>query len=174
MTTEHVNDHEPAAEPEDFDLEAWLAGARPPERSVTVYGRADLVADLEALEAEYDVARSTDRRLSGPAATIRTRIRQARAELEASRLTVRVAGLPRETLLEHSKLADVTEVDLAVKQVSAGAVRPVMTEAQARALLDRIGWGQFRGIVDAVWEASTNKQVTAPFSRATSDDTTGS
>lgn len=157
-----------------FDFEAWLSGARPPERSVTVYGRADLVADLEALNAAYEAERegSTDRRLGGTGSGLAAQIRDLRAELESSRLTVRVRGLPREDILDMAKAKDATEVDLAVRQVAAGSVYPTMNEAAARTLLERIGWGQFRSIADAVWDASTNKQVTAPFSRAISDGTT--
>lgn len=165
-------------EPADFDLEAWLAGARPPERSVTVYGRADLVADLEALDAAYEAARgaSTDRRLVGAGSDLARLIQEKRAEMEASRLTIRVRGLERETVREQAEQAtkDTTDEEVAVRQIAAAAVQPRMTEDQARRLLARIGWGQFRSISDAVWEASTNKQVTAPFSRAISETTTES
>lgn len=39
-----------------FDIDAWLDEAAPPQRSVTVYGRADLVAQLEDLIADRDKA----------------------------------------------------------------------------------------------------------------------
>lgn len=156
-----------------FELDEWLAGARPPERAITVYGRADLVADLEALDADYEAARSAgDRRLGGPADDIRQRMRALRAEMESSRLTVRVRGLDRDTILGHAERFkdDEDEVAVSVAQVAAAAVSPRMSEDQARRLMERIGWGQFRSIADVVWETSTRKQVTVPFSRATSDD----
>jgi hypothetical protein len=161
--------------PANFDLEAWLSGARPPERAVTVYGRADLVATLEELEAEYDAARTTDRRLGGPADDLRRRIREVREELESSRLTIRVRSLDRDTQNEHverfQSTEGITEADMAVVQIAAAAVAPRMTEEQAVRLMDRIGWGQFRSLADAVFRVSTDKTVTVPFSRAASEDT---
>lgn len=35
--------------PEDFDFAAWLEGVRPTRRAVTLYQRADVIAELEAL-----------------------------------------------------------------------------------------------------------------------------
>jgi hypothetical protein len=37
---------------EEIDVAAWLDGAKRTERSVTVYARADLLADIDKLEAE--------------------------------------------------------------------------------------------------------------------------
>lgn len=36
---------------EDFDLDAWLNGARPSRRSITLYSRGDLIGRLEELAA---------------------------------------------------------------------------------------------------------------------------
>ena len=48
---------------EPFDLDAWLTDAAPPQRSVTVYGRGDLIAKLEDLAARP--AAPGDQRLGG-------------------------------------------------------------------------------------------------------------
>lgn len=39
---------------EDFDFEAFLAGARPTQRAVRIYQHAHLVADMEEAAARYD------------------------------------------------------------------------------------------------------------------------
>ena len=43
--------------PETFDLAAWIAGVTPVQRTVTLYARGDLFADLSALETRYDEAK---------------------------------------------------------------------------------------------------------------------
>lgn len=43
---------------EGFDLAAWIAGARPTRRSVTVYARGDLMADLDEVEDEIRALKS--------------------------------------------------------------------------------------------------------------------
>lgn len=43
-------------EVEDFDFEAFLAGARPTRRAVQVFAKAHLVAGMEELAGEYDQA----------------------------------------------------------------------------------------------------------------------
>jgi len=35
--------------PQDFDFDAWLDGADKPQRSVIVYQKAGLIADLDVL-----------------------------------------------------------------------------------------------------------------------------
>lgn len=44
-------DVSPPLDPEDFDFEAFLAGARPFRRAVRLFMRADLIADLDELGA---------------------------------------------------------------------------------------------------------------------------
>ena len=47
-----VTDVTPALpEPEDFDVDAWLAGVRPTRRAVVLYARADILARLDEIDA---------------------------------------------------------------------------------------------------------------------------
>ena len=46
---------------EDFDLDAWLSGARAVRRSVTLYARGDLVGRLEELATLIEQATDEDR-----------------------------------------------------------------------------------------------------------------
>jgi hypothetical protein len=46
---------------EDFDLDAWLNGARPVRRSVTLYSRGDLIARLEQLATLIEQCSDEDR-----------------------------------------------------------------------------------------------------------------
>lgn len=47
-------------EPKDFDLDAWIDGAERPARSVTVYQRAGLIAELDALQEQIENAESIE------------------------------------------------------------------------------------------------------------------
>ena len=52
----HTNPDAPVT-PETFDLAAWIEGVTPVQRTVTIYARGDLFADLSALETRYDEAK---------------------------------------------------------------------------------------------------------------------
>ena len=54
--------------PQDFDVDAWLDGAERPERSVTVYQKSALIADLDALEARILAADEDVEEVDGPSA----------------------------------------------------------------------------------------------------------
>ena len=76
-------DVSPATEPEDFDFDEFLAGARPTRRAVQVFAKAHLVAEMEEMASEYDRADSdgaTRATLKG----IEDRFTAARAEFYGS------------------------------------------------------------------------------------------
>ncbi|HEY9356489.1 MAG TPA: hypothetical protein VIQ52_09320 [Arthrobacter sp.] len=84
--------------PETLDLDAWLDGAHRAERSVTLYARADLLADIDQLEAKLrQVAEIPEEDRSygdaDEAAEIRADIDRLNIDLYASRLVVRVTSL---------------------------------------------------------------------------------
>lgn len=64
---------------EDFDFESWLAGARPTRRAVKVYGRADLVAQMDEVAGGYrdDLPAARKREIAGE-------VERLKGEFEAS------------------------------------------------------------------------------------------
>lgn len=46
--------------PQDFDLDAWIEDAERPARSVTVYQKAGLIADLDALQERIENAETDE------------------------------------------------------------------------------------------------------------------
>ncbi|QFG09559.1 tail assembly chaperone [Arthrobacter phage TripleJ] len=100
--------------PETLDLDAWLDGAHRAERSVTLYARADLLADLDQLEAKLrQVAEipAEDRSYADAdeGAEIRARIDDLNIQLDASKLVVRVTSLED---TEYSEIVDQVKKDL--------------------------------------------------------------
>src|SRR5690348_16049614 len=85
---------------QDFDLDAWIDDARVPEQSVTVYGRADLVAEHQQLEDQLTRVRAShdDGRLVDPSVELARRLQEVSDRMEASALTFRVRGLTRAEL----------------------------------------------------------------------------
>src|SRR5689334_18996730 len=93
-----------------FDLDAWLTEARPPQRAVTVYGRGDLVSQLQELTTRRKASDGGEMRLAGH--PLDSQIARVRAELEESRRVFHVRGLlieERNTLID--KHTTKTEVD---------------------------------------------------------------
>lgn len=74
-----VVDATPALDADDFDWDAFLQGVRPTRRAVKVYGRADLVADMEEVAGQFrdDLPAAEKRR-------IRDEVLALRAQFEAS------------------------------------------------------------------------------------------
>lgn len=86
----------------DFDLDAWLDGAKRTERSVIVYGRADLLADIDLLEAEQRTLKSIpeeDRSMGGDDADeLQRKIDDLNVQMNASKMVLRVRSLIGEEL----------------------------------------------------------------------------
>lgn len=93
--TETVNVHK---EP-DIDFDEWLAGGARKAHYVTLYSRADLIADIEELEKSRVVeamVREDDAALGGepsPNAELNERIHSLYRQLDASKREFRVTGL---------------------------------------------------------------------------------
>lgn len=167
MTTKTTPSDDQAA----FD--AWLTTARLPERSVTVYGRADLVAEMEELEQQLRSTRGAvvDDRLGGASGPgmVASRIEELRAQMSASAMTFRFRALTKaesRAVLDGAPRGADGERDedhVAAHWVAAGCVSHAMTAEQVREVRDRIGEGQFASLWDAAWGASNDKRVSVPF-----------
>lgn len=177
MSAEHTTETEEAVD--GFDFGAWLSGAKKPERSVTVYGRADLVAELEELEEQLQAARNNpvhDDRLAstGTPQAIASKIARLQEQMRDSAHTFRFRALDQATVRGIYAAAPQNEDGeydadhVQAEWVAAACVAPAITPEQARQLQGAIGAGQFALLWDAAFAATNQKRVSVPFSLAAS------
>lgn len=180
MSTSPAEETAPLPAPEDFNLDEWLTDAKRPERSVTVYKRADLLADLDDLERQIDaLARipEEDQSLADSPAALEAQYLAKAEEFHASGLLVRVKGLTSEEIEaigEASKTANDTPEQAGRRLVAAALVYPKLNVDQLKRLSDAIGSVQMGLIVDA-YRLATMKapEVTVPFSQKSSGRANG-
>jgi hypothetical protein len=175
-----------------FDIDAWLTDARPPMRSVTVYGRGDLVAVLQDLAAERDALRGDisdgdtqagliDDRLgdyipvreSVTVDALDAEIAAIRAELDLSRLTLHVRAVlhvERNALIDEHTTKDDKGADTLDSFgyeeafVAAAADEPRLTRIQAAGLHKAIGEGQWLAVCRAI-EAASSETIDVPLAQ---------
>ena len=162
--------------PQDFDLDAWLDDAERPQRSVTVYQKAGLIADLDALEARI-LAADDDEDVDGPSmgggvGKLRTEYAKLAKQFHDSALTIRVQGHDDE---EKREIATANKGDENIAYiVLADAIQsPKATPEQLKRLAKKVGEVQFSQILTAYHQASTEiPAVSADFlpRRSTPDD----
>lgn len=112
-----------------FDLDAWLDSATRTERAVTVYGRNDLLADIDILEDKLRTQKQIpdeDRALGGDdsVAEIERQIDALYVQLGKSRLDLRVttlAGTEEDEIRDQVKKDLKAEMDAAAKKARADA-----------------------------------------------------
>lgn len=163
--------------PQDFDVDAWLNDAERPARSVTVYQKAGLIAELDALATQIENAEGEE--VDGPSVgggvgTLRAKYADLARKFHDSALTVKVQSLTNqeqaELLAGHDtdSMADRGSIVMAEAIVS-----PKMTAAQVRRLNAVLGDAQFQMILDA-WHSACREapEVSADFlpKRSTPDD----
>jgi hypothetical protein len=159
-------------DPAGFDLDAWISGAKLPEKAVTVYGRADLVAEHYELSQQLEQVNATedgDERLTGsPVAKLAQKIRDAEAAMRSSALTFRFRAI-LDTDVEAAKKAHPSnEVERTYFLLARQIVHPTVTQEQWPKIRERVGEGQFEALLNAAAEASHQRQIPVPFSLAAS------
>lgn len=161
--------------PQDFDIDAWLEDAERPARSVTVYQKAGLIADLDALESR--IRNADDDEVDGPsmgggAAKLRAEYADLARKFHASALTIRIEGRDENERVKAAAAA--TDPELRGAAVLADAIQsPKFTPAQVKKLAGKIGEAQFGLVVDRFNEAcAAIPSVSADFlpKRSTPDD----
>lgn len=141
--------------PQDFDLDAWLDGAERPARSVTVYQKAGLIADLDALEAR--ILSADDEDVDGPSmgggvGKLRAEYAKLAQQFHDSALTLRIEGRDHH---ERAKIAAGVEAQLRDAAVLADAITShKFTAEQVVRLVEKIGGAQAKLIVDRFTAAS--------------------
>ena len=170
----------PQESPEAFDLDAWLTDAKRPERSVTVYKRADLIADLDELERKIDNearAAADEESLSGGAQSLEAEYHAKLQQFHESALTIRVRGLTQDEMSSihaEGKKAKENQEQIGRRLIEAALVYPRIDVNGLERLSKAIGDAQMNEIVNA-YQLATMKApvVTVPFSLRSSgrDDT---
>ena len=162
-----------------FDVRAWIRGTAPVTRSCTVYGRADLMGEIEALKdelAEIQSADFDDQRLSEatPGLDVARRIEDLRAQMTASAVRFRFRGLRNGELEEVKAQTTAT--------ATADGSGEVDYRVMARQCVEPagLGWEDFRDLhislgayfgrtlMKTAIEAVTGGGVDVPFSSASS------
>lgn len=169
--------------PQDFDIDAWLEDAERPARSVTVYQKAGLIADLDALEEQIENAETEE-------AADLTYERGIGEQSESQRLTREYSKLAKqfhdsalviklEGRSDAEKIAlakanpGLTGTQLGYITIADAIQSPKVTPAQLEKLAGKIGESQFNQIIARFHEACTEvPAVSADFlpKRSTPDD----
>lgn len=161
-----------------FDVDAWLDGYKPAERTVTLYARGDLAdehahAQQELAEAGLSGQSDDDGTLER-AQALAERITEIEAEMEASKRTFLFRSMGWETwyrLVAEHPATDAERAEGHKEEVSRGfwhhaiaaaSVEPKLTTAQAERMqeLSPVDYDQLRAAVQSVHE----EVVTAPKS----------
>lgn len=166
-----------SATPQDFDFDKWLDDAERPERAVTVYQKAGLIAELDRLEAQ--ITNADDDEVDGPSmgggvGKLRAEYAKLAKQFHESALTVRVQGRSDDERREFaaSNLA-VKPEELGYAILADAISAPKVTAEQVKRLEKKIGPAQF-GLILAGYKSATEEipSVSADFlpKRSTPDD----
>jgi hypothetical protein len=160
--------------PQDFDIDAWLEDAERPARSVTVYQKAGLIADLDALQerienAETDEAADInhERGLGEQSESQRLTAEYAKVakQFHDSALVIKLEGRSdaekRDLLAAHK---DLTGTQAGYVVIADAIQSPKFTPAQLEKLANKLGELQFDRIIARFHEACTElPTVSADF-----------
>lgn len=144
--------------PGTFDLAAWIAGVTPVQRTVTLYARGDLFADMSALETRYDEAKRAanvdDMR------ALKGQMREVADQIRSSALDITVQGRSADWVQRFRKDCEDRGVDgdqATLEQLAAQITAPEgLTVDMLATLRDRIE-PQVVALVQAV--ATVNTQA---------------
>lgn len=155
--------------PQDFDLDAWIDGAERPARSVTVYQKAGLIADLDVLAEKITHADEDDEvdgpSMDGGAGKLRAEYAKLAQQFHDSALTFRLTGHDEEEKRDFAdEHKDLSPTDLG-RVVLADAIQsPRVTPDQLKRIAKKIGEVQFSLILKAYHQASEElPSVSADF-----------
>jgi hypothetical protein len=152
--------------PQDFDVDAWLNDAERPARSVTVYQKAGLIAELDALAQRIENEEGEE--VDGPSmggGNLRAKYADLARKFHDSALTVKVQSLTNQEqagLLKGHEGED--QEDRGAVILAEAIVSPRMTPAQVKRFNAVLGDAQFARIMDA-WHSACREapEVSADF-----------
>lgn len=154
--------------PQDFDLDAWIAGADRPERAVTVYRKAGLVAEMDILEQQIKNADEDEvdgPSIAGGAERLHAKYADLVRRFNDSALTVRVQS---RTKAERLKIAqanpDLDAEALGFVVIADAMTSPKASAAQLESMQKAIGEAQF-GLIIRAFNSACNDlpEVSADF-----------
>ncbi|MGN6245111.1 MAG: hypothetical protein ACTHQ3_15775 [Motilibacteraceae bacterium] len=191
-TTEH-DDIAPA----DFDLDAWIDGTKPTERSCVIVGRGDLIAQAEELLRQYEALQRSEREASVTETTLgalEAEMEQVEQQIEASKAVWYLKALTPEEIRTAAKAAEKAakrsgdpakdeNADYTAYQIAAAVVRVERADGSTAAgitgpqilkLKDRLGEAVVLQLFSTLQKAmSEDPSVSAPFSRKSSPGRAG-
>ena len=161
--------------PQDFDVDAWINDAERPARSVTVYQKAGLIADLDALaeRIENEDAEEVD----GPSmggGNLRAKYAELAQKFHDSALTFRIEGRDEDekrVLIQANPGLTGTQMGYVV--IADAIQSPKVTPEQLEKLAGKVGSLQFDRVIARFHEACSEiPVVSADFlpKRSTPDD----
>jgi len=154
--------------PQDFDFDKWLDDADRPERAVTVYQKAGLIADLDRLEAQ--IQNADDDEVDGPSmgggvGKLRAEYAKVAKQFHDSALTLTVGGRSDDEKREFAAAnLDVKPEEMGYAILADAISSPKVAAAQVKRLEKKIGPAQFALIVSGFKSASEDvPSVSADF-----------
>jgi len=154
--------------PQDFDFDKWLDDADRPERAVTVYQKAGLIADLDRLEQQ--IVNADDDEVDGPSmgggvGKLRAEYAKVAKQFHDSALTLTVGGRSDDEKREFAAAnLDVKPEEMGYAILADAISSPKVTAAQVKRLEKKIGPAQFALIVTGFKSASEDvPSVSADF-----------
>jgi hypothetical protein len=189
MTTIPENVEDFGADPDDFDIDAWIDQGARPRRDVTVYRNWDLLQEYDRLAQKLQQEDGADDESMGEV-SIREQNEDVIERMEASRLVFTVQALTGEELkalaekaptkpllgadgqprkrVDQIALGDMTAAAAVIKVTdgATGRSKPTISEKQVRKLRVTLGDGPMHGLFRAVTELAQAGQVlpSVPFS----------
>ena len=154
--------------PQDFDFDKWLDDAERPERAVTVYQKAGLIAELDRLEQQ--IVNAGDDEVDGPpvgggVGKLRAEYAKLAKQFHDSALTLTVGGRSDDEKREFAAAnLDVKPEEMGYAILADAISSPKVTAAQVKRLEKKIGPAQFALIVSGFKSASEDvPSVSADF-----------
>lgn len=156
--------------PETFDVDAWLSGAKLPERSVEVYRRADLLAQMDGVIRRIEKAETDEglERSLGEGANV-TALREEyellKEQFDESGLVVTVRAVTEAETADLNTRMDAkefTKEERPYHEIALASVSPKLTVAQAKAMASKLGPAQVTKIWNAIWVATGDQPRVSP------------
>ncbi len=141
-----------------MSVDAWIDGAQRTHHSVTLYQRADLVAELDDISRRIDLAKASpdsDDELE----ELTGRWVAVGREFTASAMTVTVKGLTAAevaSIRADAVAGKADEREQMARIISAAVVDPPMDPAQVLRLEEAVGENQLALIIQA-WQAASQE-----------------
>lgn len=151
--------------PQDFDLDAWLEDADRLQHSVTVYQKAGLIAELDALATQIEHAEAEEEAepsLSevGEARRLRGKYAEIAQKFHESGLSLSIRGhYDFEKIEFRAANEGVTDAELGHIILADAITSPKFTPAQVKKLEKVLGPGQFDLITETYRRASNGVPV---------------